>query len=310
MTSIARGAVAFALGLLLSGCVTLSGKSKRVALAPVPGTPPSLRGAPGVGLTARVPFGPPRGGRGGDGIATPELQPEINGVFRFADRFYTMFDLNFGLGTQTRSARADLPIVSSDLSFGGLVGVGYDFQVTKGFGIQASGEFGFNIISITTTIMGFDAGVSNQMLFAGRLAVAPYVELGRFRMFAGAALGTDVYSDADGFGRVSCGGCGISDSARTETSGLGMVGVGARYQPHRIFAVGFELWVPLAITGVRHPAQAAISVALGNFDFVKSGRPATQPEDEFKPVPPPPMPAPLGTPRPPELLPPPPPPQL
>ncbi|GEM_PF-3040483 len=297
--------------VLLSGCTTLSGRSKRVALAPVPGAPPSLRGAPGVGLTARVPFGPPRGGRGGDGIATPEFQPEINGVFRFADRVYTMFDLDFGLGSQTRSARADLPQVQSDLSFSGLIGGGYDFQITKGFGIQASGELGLSIVSLTTTIMGFDAGVSNHLLFAGRLAVAPYVELGRFRLFAGAALGTDVYSDADGFGRVSCGGCGITDSGRTETSGLGMVGVGARYQPHRIFAVGFELWVPLAITGVRHPPQGAISVQVGNFDFVKTAKASvTPPNEDFTPLPPPPMPEPLGTPRPPELVPPPAPPQL
>lgn len=287
-------AVLLAVVGLSSGCVTLSGASRRVALAPSPGAPPELRGSPGIGLATRIPFTNPVSGGQGSGIAVPAIQPELNGVFRFAEHAYGSFDLNFSLGGETRPARNDLPRVEADLSFGALIGGGYDFPVFPSGGIHVSGEGGFNFVSVTTTIGNTSAGISNVLLFAGRIVAAPYLELKAFRLFAGGVVGSDVWSDATGFA-FTCSGCSVRDSARTEATALVMLGGGARFQPSKMVALGAEVWVPVTTAGVRQPPQVLLALQLGNFDFSRSQRPpeppaAVVPAEDFVVPPPPPLP--------------------
>lgn len=296
MTNRALLLVAF---VALPGCFTLSGASKRVALAPTPGAPPSLRGSPGIGLATRIPLGDPQGGQQGDGIAVSSFQPELNGVFKFAERAYGSFDLNFTLGGDTRAARGDLPRNQADLSFGALIGGGYDFQLAKAGGINISAEAGFNFVSVTTTIGAVSAGVSNFLLFAGRIAAAPYFEIKDFRIFGGAVLSSDVWNEANGFAST-CSSCTVMDTGRTETRAMVMVGAGARYQVHRMFAVGAEFWLPVTDASVRHPPHLMIALQVGDFDFSRSrraadpvekpGAPRPPPVDDFIPPPPPPLP--------------------
>ncbi len=278
--------------LALCSCVTVSGASRRVALAPSPGAPPQLRGSPGIGLVTRIPFANPSGGNKGDGIAVPVIQPELNGVFKFNEHAYGSFDATFALGGDTHPARPDLPRVQADLSFSSLIGAGYDFTFGMG-GLSVSGEGGFDYVSVTTTISGTSLGVSNVLLFAGRLAVAPYLEARGFRIFGGGVVGTDVWSEADGFA-AGCPACGtVTDSGRTESRALFMLGGGMRYQAVPQFAVGFEVWVPLSTAGVRQPPQAVLALQVGDFDFSLSRRPPPpappQPGDDDY-VPPPPSP--------------------
>jgi hypothetical protein len=285
-----RAALVLAL-LTLPACTSLSGASKRVALTPNPGAPPQLRGSPGLGLATRIPMGAPSGGGKGDGIAIPIIQPEVNGVFRFAERAYGSFDLNFTIGGDTHVARPDLPRAQSELTFGALLGGGYDFPLSQRTGVNVSAEGGFNYVAVNTSIGGTFVGLSNYLLLAGRVAAAPYVELKIFRIFGGAVISTDVYNEANGFA-TTCGGCGVVDTGRTETAALLMIGGGARVQPSKDISFGAEVWVPLTQAGVRHPPQLLFALQVGNLDFSPSQREAEAPapvEQELAPPPPPPQ---------------------
>ena len=273
--------------LNLAGCTAVSGNSRRVALIPTPGAPPQLRGSPGIGLAARIPVGPPHGGQG-DGVAVASFQPEVNGVFKFAEHAYGSFDLNITPGAGVRPARRDLPKSEADLSFGALIGFGYDFQLYRGFGMNVSAEGGFNMVTVTTSIGGRSVGGSPIWLYAGRIAVAPYLEIKDVRLFAGAVVSSDVWSQPAGFASATCVGCGIVDSGRTETAAMLMGGVGARYQPDPMFAVSLEIWAPIGLRAAAHAPQVALAVQVGNFDFSRSKRPPEPPPPvELQPPPPP-----------------------
>lgn len=272
----------------LTGCLSTTSAAKRVALAPSPGAPPQLRGSAGVGLAARIAVTGPTSGPTGGGVATPPLQPELNGVFKFGEHAYGSFDLLFIPGPNAHAARVDAPRVTADLSVGGLLGFGYDFQILDEGGFQAAVEGGMSSISVSTAAGGVALGDHVFQLPMGRVSLAPYFERGGLRLFLAGTLGTDVWSEPDAVA-TTCTGCGgFSDTGRTEVRPVGMAGGGVRYRPNPMFSVGAEVWLPITTAGVQHGPQLTLAVQVGNFDFSRSKRAAPPLEEVVSPPPPPP----------------------
>lgn len=262
--------------VFLAGCgpnVVTTSASKRIALTPSPRASAPVRGSPGVGLAGRMVLMDPRDGSQGNGIGVPSLQPEVGAVFKFAERAYGSYALTFSPGADARRGRTDLPKVRATLAQSTELGLGYDFQLTKRAGIHASTEVGITWVPVTVEAAGSGPFERTFVLPSGRMTVAPYVELGDFRLFAGGVLGTDVWSEGDSTVSICTYCLGATDNGRTLVQPMGMVGAGTRFRPGtEWYAVSLELWVPVTTAGVRHPPQLLISVDLGDFDFSPSRR--------------------------------------
>jgi hypothetical protein len=305
--------------VVASACVTVA-PSSQVALVPLPGVPASVRGATGIGLAGRIALASPSSGTKGDAVAIPQIQPELNGLIKFGENGYGMMQLLVAPGGSTLTPRGNLPASQGAFDVGGMVGMGWDFRFGQRFGIQISGELGFQMVLVTTVTTG--SSVKPILMFAARGALSPFVDLGPVRIFAAAALGTDTFSEEKGVETVDCsaGFCSSSNTARTDLTSIVTVGGGARYLATSFLAIAVEVWAPLSTGGIRQPPQLALSFQLGNFDFSRSKREAAEkqePPSEPLPayIPPPPQPelSPPVVPPPPPLPPEPnvaPPPQL
>src|SRR4051812_31092012 len=78
--------------LAAMGCVT-SASSQQVALVPLPGASPAVRGSAGLGLAARIAVLEPSSTGIGDAVATPRFQPELSNVFRIAEHWSITADI-------------------------------------------------------------------------------------------------------------------------------------------------------------------------------------------------------------------------
>lgn len=256
------------LGLsLLAGCVESLAVTRRVALSPNPGTPPAIRGTSGLGLAGRTVLMGPRAGPVGGGLAVPTFQPEVNGVFRFGDRFFASVDVIAVPHWYTQTARTDVPAPGAETGYGGLLGFGYDQPIAQGFGVHGSLETGQVVVQLTTATGG-RAATRPVPLPIARAALAPYLERGPLRLYAAGSVGTDVFSDP-----LSVTSSISGDLGRTDIRAVGLVGAGARYQAHPNFSAGLELWVPVSIAGVQHGPQLSFNLQVANFDFFRGPEP-------------------------------------
>lgn len=277
-----RPTLAFVVLCGLTGCVNSAVVTRRVALAPSPGAPPALRGAPGIALAARVAFAAPTEGATGSGIAVPTFQPEASTVIRLLDRLYLSADVVFVQSASTYSVRRDAPRVG-DSSAGLMLGVGYDQPLFRGFGVHGSFEAGPSVIQVSTVTTAGTSTSYGTLLPMARSALAPYFEWGDLRVYAAGSIGTDVWSDPLSM-TTALGG----DNGRTQVRAVGMVGAGARFRPDPALSVAVELWLPLSNAGVQHAPQMTIALHFGNFD-VKPRPREVESEAPAAPLPPPPL---------------------
>ena len=276
--------------LLITGCTTPMRtiqrfESERMALSTLPTAPLAVAGSPGLSLTARILAGAPQPQAQGGAVSFPSVQPEIGGLVQLGDRTWLGGRLNFVMGSfgiRGPSSAAHVP--ESEVAFDVGVGAGHDLPVRPSWGFTFSGELGVSGSSLTSKST---IGIATRTLFtpSGRVAIGAYGNpTASVRVFLAGSLATSVWNDATSTITRDCfTTCDVTDSGAFDTTPVGMVGGGARWQVNPTFSLALEVWVPFTSVGTWVPPMISLTARAG--DFVVRPRPPRPP------TPPPPPPA-------------------
>ncbi len=276
---------------LLSGCS--AAPARRNALAPLPSLAPSLAAAEGVSLGARAPLWRARGEEPGSAVTYPQIQPELGAVVRAKDDLFVHAALSVSPVAGAGAAEPGLPDPPTEPSWSLTTGAGYDVSFGPGLGALVAGEVGFRLIRVRADrISGAATLETSRLTFDGSLGLAPHVDFGDLRLFAGLGIASDTYSALEGTVSGSCSlGC---DSGSTTTVGVGMLGLGVRYRVSPSFAASLQAWWPVGRHQMRHPVNLTLTLHIGDFAVGSSKKGGELPE----PKGPPPLPYPEESPTP------------
>ena len=276
--------------LLITGCVTPmrtidTFPTQRMALSTLPTAPLAVAGSPGFSLAARILTGAPQPQAVGGAVSFPSVQPEVGGLLQLGDRTWLGGRLNFVMGSfgmKGPSSGAHVP--ESEVAFDVGVGAGHDLRVQPNWGFTFSGEVGFSGSSLTSSST---FGIATTTLFtpSGRVALGAYGNPApSVRLFLAGSIATSVSNDATSTITRDCfTTCTVTDSGSFDTTPVGMVGGGARWQVNPTFSLALEVWVPFTSAGTWVPPMISLTARAG--DFVVRPRP---PKPLTPPPPPPP----------------------
>jgi hypothetical protein len=266
---------------LVSGCAVTP--TKRNALAPLPSMPPAFVAAEGLSVAGRAPLWRARGEEPGSAVSYPAIQPELGLVIRARDSLFMHLAVSLTPFNKYGAAEPDLSPPPTTPSWTLSTGVGYDLALGDRLGATVAGEVGLRLISVHNVPISGGAGTDSMRLtFNGSFGLAPHVDFGALRLFAGGGIAADTYSVVDG---TVSGGCSLGcESGTTTTVGVGMVGAGARYRFSPTVAASLQAWFPFGRHYLSHPLTLTLTLHIG--DFAVGSRKDDLPEPQGPPPPP------------------------